>query len=91
MKQLEGKAASKFIEVIRNCARNDYDRFRLGTISAPPPGLRLQIDNMRIELDAGDVIVAGSVAGLLETGDRVICVSMNGGQLYVILDKAVIY
>jgi ABC-type ATPase with predicted acetyltransferase domain len=107
----EGSGASKLVQLISELGYNDYDRFELATVITPAPALVIRIDNMAVDLDASDVIIAQSltdytrkitiasasitnadmdVKGALIAGDRVIVASMNGGQSYVILDRAVI-
>nr|WP_269091478.1 DUF2577 domain-containing protein [Brevibacillus brevis] len=44
-------------QLIRTIGRNDFDKLELATVIAPPPELRIKIDNMTIELDAGDLVV----------------------------------
>lgn len=140
--RFEGSGISQLRQVITKFGRNDFDKFELATVLAPPPEIRIKIDNMTIELDQTDVIVAehltrhkrvvtieheelaerdlgdGIGIDLLDTddgspdpvvtyfkesyvlmtfedvlkqGDRVIVASMNDGQSYVILDRAVTY
>ncbi|UQZ84022.1 hypothetical protein SK3146_03234 [Paenibacillus konkukensis] len=55
---IEGSNVSKFAQLIRNIGFNDYDQFELATVVSPPPSLRIQIDNMKVGLDATDVVVA---------------------------------
>lgn len=38
--------------------RNDFDKFETAIVIAPPPELRIRVDNMTIDLEADDVIVA---------------------------------
>ncbi|MFS0841173.1 DUF2577 domain-containing protein [Paenibacillus sp. 1P03SA] len=56
--QPEGNAASQLVQLIRRYGYNQDVNIELGTILAPPPGIRVQVDNSPIELDAGDVIVS---------------------------------
>ncbi len=104
---MEGTGASQFAQMIRELGRNDFDRFELATITSITP-TRVKVDNMKIELDAFDLIFAEqltthkrkvtlggdtktemTIDSPLEVGDRVIVVSTNGGQTYVVLDRAV--
>ncbi|MGE7271346.1 DUF2577 domain-containing protein [Brevibacillus panacihumi] len=140
--RLEGSGFSQLRQVIAKYGRNDFDKFELATVLAPPPELRIKIDNMTTELDHTDVIVAEHLTrhkrvvtieheelaerdlgdkiaqdgldtddmvpgnpiteythsyveltfeDVLKHGDRVIVASMNDGQSYVILDRAVTY
>ncbi|WP_029100222.1 DUF2577 domain-containing protein [Brevibacillus thermoruber] len=56
--RIEGSGASQLVQLIRQIGYNDYDRFELATVVAPPPELRIKIDNMALELEADDVLVA---------------------------------
>ena len=56
--RLEGSGVSRFAQEIKRLGYNDYDRFELATVVAPPPELRIKIDNMALELEADDVLVA---------------------------------
>lgn len=140
--RLEGSGASQLAQVIKRLGYNAYDKFELATVTAPPPTLKIKIDNMAVELEDDDVIVAQHLTrhkrivtieheelkernlgdmvvqdgldtddmvegnpittykhsyveltfeDVLKTGDRVIVASINDGQSYVILDRAVIY
>ncbi|WP_028553154.1 DUF2577 family protein [Paenibacillus sp. UNC451MF] len=55
---IEGSNASKFAQLIKKIGFNEFDRLDLATIISVSPVLRIQVDNMKIELDASDVIVA---------------------------------
>ena len=140
--RLEGSGFSQLRQVIAKYGRNDFDKFELATVLAPPPELRIKIDNMSTDLDHTDVIVAEHLTrhkrivtirheemaerdlgdkivqdgldtddmvpgnpiteyahsyveltfeDVLKQGDRVIVASMNDGQSFVILDRAVTY
>ncbi|MBU8715386.1 DUF2577 domain-containing protein [Brevibacillus parabrevis] len=56
--RLEGSGFSQLRQVIAQVGRNDYDKFELATVTSPPPELRIKIDNMSLELDHADLIVA---------------------------------
>lgn len=56
--RIEGSGASKLVQLIRQIGYNDFDRLELATVTSPPPDLRIKIDNMPIELEADDVLVA---------------------------------
>ncbi|MEW9697938.1 DUF2577 family protein [Paenibacillus sp. SI8] len=107
---MEGSGIGQLAQVIKRLGYNDFDRFEFATVTSPPPAIRIKIDNMKIELDASDVVMAEcltahnrtvSINGAsdvtlafkdeLKTGDRVIVVSVNDGQSYAILDRAVTY
>ena len=138
--RVEGNGFSKLTQVIRNTGYNKDIDIELATVTSPPPALKIKIDNMPIELEKDDLIVAeyltkhkrtinlhsgevffssteiegkpipfpiseiscsdGSLTANnatvtfldeLKVGDRVIVASTNKGQLYVILDKVVMY
>ncbi|WNF07484.1 DUF2577 domain-containing protein [Brevibacillus borstelensis] len=56
--RLEGSGFSQLRQVIAQVGRNDYDKLELATVTSPPPALRIKIDNMPIELEADDLVVA---------------------------------
>ena len=134
--RLEGSGVSQLRQTIAKVGYNSYDKFELATVIAPPPERRIRVDNMTIDLEADDVIVAENLTrhtrivtitheqgkerdvgdtipfpkdndtdgglyrkqsyvafqfeDVLKAGDRVIVASMNDGQTYVILDRAVV-
>ncbi|MNR64682.1 hypothetical protein D3C85_1874160 [compost metagenome] len=62
--------------------------FELAKITSVSP-FRIQINGMKIELDADDLIVTESVKGRdLNIGDTVLVVSMGKGQTYAVIDRA---
>lgn len=102
----EGSGISQFKAAIQRAGYNEYDRFDLATITAPLPNITIKIDNVPIEFDASDLVVAEhltehtrmvtigggtlttmTVESPLSVGDRVIVVSTNNGQTYIILDR----
>lgn len=108
--RLEGNGAARLIQLMRQHGYNKDVDIELATVTSAPPNIKVKIDNMNIELDRDDLIVAqyltkhkrqvridgGATVELeyqdeLKVGDRVIVVSANNGQLYFIIDKAVIY
>lgn len=57
--RLEGNGFSQLRDAIAQTGYNDFDRYELGTIVAPPPSLRLKIDNVdNVVFEESDVIVA---------------------------------
>ncbi len=56
--RLEGDGFSQLRQVVAEVGRNDYDKLELATVTAPPPALRIKIDNMALELEADDLVVA---------------------------------
>lgn len=138
--RFEGSGSSKLVGLIRDIGYNKDVDIELGTVTAPPPNIKVKIDNMSVELEKDDLVIAerltnhsrkvtlrsgdvffgsteldgepipfpiseiscadGSLTANdatitfldeLKAGDRVIVASMNKGQTYVILDKAVTY
>jgi hypothetical protein len=57
-------------------------------ISLNPLTLRLDSDNLT--LDGDDLIVSQTAYTTLEVGDKAIVFATNNGQIYYVLDKAVI-
>lgn len=57
IKLIEGNGVSQFRDVIKQLGHNVEVDIEYATILAPPPALRVQIDNMKIELDGDDVII----------------------------------
>lgn len=107
---IEGGPATQLVQLIQRIGYNDFDRIELATVTSPPPSLRIKVDNMKIELDADDLVVAQALTNHSQTirridgtaevitmenelkaGDRVLVVSMNNGQAYAVLDRAVFY
>lgn len=89
--RLEGRGGSQLAQLIRMIGYNRDVDIRFGTITSPPPDIKLRIDNVPIEFDREDVVVGWSVRNDLEMGSRVIVATINNGQLHVILDRAVTY
>ncbi|MDY8021711.1 DUF2577 domain-containing protein [Paenibacillus polymyxa] len=57
IKLIEGNGMSQFRDVIKQLGHNVEVDIEYATIIAPPPALRVQVDNMKIELDGDDVII----------------------------------
>ncbi|MMZ56043.1 hypothetical protein D1872_179210 [compost metagenome] len=57
IKLIEGGGVSQFRDVIKQLGFNVEVDIEYATIIAPPPALRVQVDNMKIELDGDDVII----------------------------------
>ncbi|SDW22052.1 DUF2577 domain-containing protein [Paenibacillus sp. PDC88] len=55
---IEGSGFAKLSGVIKTLGYNKDVDIELATVIAPLPNLRIQIDNMKIELEADDVIIA---------------------------------
>lgn len=56
--QPEGNGASQLVQLMRIHGYNKDVNIELGTVTAAPPALKIMIDNMAIELEADDLIVA---------------------------------
>jgi hypothetical protein len=54
----QGSPANQIIQIIRCVGYNDFDRIELATVTSPPPELKIKIDNVPIEFEADDLIVA---------------------------------
>lgn len=108
--KLEGSPASQLLQMIKQHGYNKDIDIELATVTSAPPALKIKIDNMPVELDKSDLVVAEyltkhartvSIGGgaeqtlqytdELKAGQRVIVASINDGQTFVILGKAVIY
>ena len=108
--RLEGNGAARLIQLMRQHGYNKDVDIELATVTSAPPNIKVKIDNMNIELDRDDLIVAQSLTkhkrqvkinggttsefeyqDELEVGDRIIVASVKNDQLYIVLDKAVIY
>ncbi|WP_149093427.1 DUF2577 domain-containing protein [Paenibacillus terrae] len=57
IERIDGGGVSQFRDVIKQLGRNVEVAIEYATILAPPPALRVQVDNMKIELDGDDVII----------------------------------
>ncbi|GIQ70903.1 DUF2577 domain-containing protein [Xylanibacillus composti] len=109
METLEGNPYSRWVQLIRQQSGKPQDRFLLGTVTAPPPGMRVQPDHIRWELDAEDLYIAADwlehertvrmegmgadmhmeIRSPWKTGDRVLLLSMNGDQQFMVICKVV--
>jgi HSP20 family molecular chaperone IbpA len=108
--RLEGGGAVRLIQLIQRYGYNKDVDFELATVTSPPPDIKIKVDNVNIELDRDDLIVAqyltkhkrqvkidgGATVELefqdeLKVGDRVIVANVKNGQLYIVLDKAVMF
>lgn len=56
--RLEGSGASKMVQVIRKFGHNQDINIEFATVTSPPPNLKIKVDNMSIELDKDDLMVA---------------------------------
>jgi HSP20 family molecular chaperone IbpA len=109
--RLEGSGAKRLVQLMRQhgCYNKDVE-IELATVTSAPPNLKIKVDNMKVELDRDDLIVAQSITkhkrqvkidggatvdleyqDELKVGDRVIVANVKNGQLYIVLDKAVMY
>jgi len=58
---IEGNGYSQLKSIVKQIGYNKDVDIEFATVIAAPPSLRIQIDNMKIELDADDVVVAESL------------------------------
>ncbi|MFB9328609.1 DUF2577 family protein [Paenibacillus aurantiacus] len=61
MIRIEGSGASQLVQLIKELGHNIDVTIELGTVTAKPPELKIKIDNMNIELEKDDLIVAQSL------------------------------
>lgn len=73
--RLEGGWDSKLTKLIRDTGYNQDVNVELGTVKSPPPNLRINIDGMKIDLEADDFIVAEHLTEYTRT------ISLSGGQV----------
>jgi hypothetical protein len=71
--QPEGSPASQLVQLMRIHGFNKGIDIELATVTAAPPDLKIKIDNMSVELEADDLIVAERLTQYTRT------VSINGG------------
>lgn len=57
MDLIDGSKVLQLKDMVRKIGHNVEVDIEYATIIAPPPALRVQVDNMKIELDADDVII----------------------------------
>ena len=88
--RLEGDGAARLIQLMRQHGYNKDVDIELATVTSAPPNLRIQIDNMKVELDSDDIVMTETLnKASPQTGDRVVVASVRNGQLYIALDKVV--
>lgn len=56
--KLEGTGASQLVQLIQHFGYNKDVDIEIATVTSPPPALRIKIDNMPVELEADDLVVA---------------------------------
>lgn len=71
--QPEGNGASQLVQLMRRHGYNKDINIELATVTAAPPALRIKVDNMAIELEAEDLIVAERLTSRKER------IRINGG------------
>ncbi|WP_263560465.1 DUF2577 domain-containing protein [Paenibacillus polymyxa] len=57
MELIDGSKVLQLKDMVRKIGHNVEVDIEYATILAPPPALRVQVDNMKIELDGDDVII----------------------------------
>lgn len=53
----ESAAAARLAQSIRKLSRNNYDKIEYATITAPPPSVRIRVDNLPFDLDRDDLVI----------------------------------
>ncbi|MFC4101720.1 DUF2577 family protein [Paenibacillus xanthanilyticus] len=61
MLRIEGSGASQLVQLIKELGHNTDVTIELGTVTANPPALKIKLDNMNVELEKDDLIVAQSL------------------------------
>lgn len=74
MERFEGSGVSKLKQAIRKYGYNEFDRYELATVTAPPPAIAIKVDNVPIVFDAADLIIAEHLTEHKRT------VSIGGGE-----------
>lgn len=69
----QGSGTKQLAQVIRLLGFNEFDRLELATVTAAPPAIRIRIDNMKIDLDAANIVIAEQLAEHTRT------ISIDGG------------
>lgn len=88
--QIEGGGASKLVQLMRKHGYNRGVSLELGTVTAPPPSISLELSD-GIELDADDVVLTKTALDSgLSGGDTVLIASDEDEQIYYVIDKAVV-
>jgi Protein of unknown function (DUF2577) len=85
--QPEGNGASQLVQLMKIHGHNKDVDIELATVTAAPPALRIKIDNMPIELEADDLIVAERLTTRKEkitiTAPTVTATAVGGGNIPV--------
>lgn len=88
--RLEGDGAARLIQLMRQHGYNKDVDIELATVTSTPPNIKIQIDNMKVELDSDDIVITETLKKASpQPGDRVVVASVRNGQLYIALDKVV--
>ena len=56
--RITGSGSSKMVQLIREIGKNVEITVELATVTNPPPELKIKIDNMDVELEKEDLVVA---------------------------------
>jgi hypothetical protein len=73
--RFEGHWSSKSVQFFRKVGYNKDVDIELATVTSPPPTLKIKVDNMKIELEGDDIIVAESLLEHTRT------ISITGGTV----------
>lgn len=89
--RIEGSAASRMVQLMRKHGHNRDVSIELATVITPLPDLSVKLASDGMELEHGDLIIAGIVATYtLIAGDQVIVICDDDSQMYYVIDKAVV-
>jgi hypothetical protein len=61
VERIEGSGASQLVQLIRTLGYNSDVTMELATVTSAPPELKIKVDNMNVELEKDDLIVAQSL------------------------------
>jgi hypothetical protein len=56
--EIEGSGASQLVQLMKTLGYNKDIDFLLGTVTSPPPNIRVKLDKMAVELEKDDVIIS---------------------------------
>jgi len=75
---IEGSGVSQFKSVMKQLTYVKSADIEFATVLAPPPSIRIQVDNMKIELDAEDLAICESLTKTIREA------TINGGTTVVL-------
>jgi hypothetical protein len=104
--RVEGSGGSRLVQLTKEIGYNKDVDFELATVVAPPPNLQIKLDKDALVLEASDLIVCehltehsreltdGTILTFkpaLKAGDKVIVVSSEEKQQFLVIGKAVTF